>query len=157
MITFSEGDSFIPIDQVDENKRHYSAAKRDSEAKLLALGKTGSNVAIARCFAFIGKYLPRDQHFAVGNFIQNGLDQKLIEVKARKKVYRSYMYVDDLVEWLMTIVENAKESCPIFNVGSDEVVEIEELARLIGSFYGVGISSSQSKDSICEFYIKSWG
>lgn len=155
LIKFSEGDSFIPIDQVDENKRHYSAAKRDSEAKLLALGKTGSNVAIARCFAFIGKYLPRDQHFAVGNFIQNGLDQKFIEVKARKKVYRSYMYVDDLVEWLMTIVENAKESCPIFNVGSDEVIEIEELARLIGSFYGVGISSSQSKDSICEFYIPS--
>ena len=141
MRAFSEADAFISLDQVDENKRHYCAAKRDSEAQILELGKSGVKVAIARCFAFIGKYLPRDQHS--------------IKVKARRKVYRSYMYADDLVHWLMSIAENAKESCPIFNVGSDEVIEIEELARLVGSFYGVGISADKIKNGDYEFYVPS--
>lgn len=152
---FSEGDEFVPLGEIDENKRHYSAAKRDSEAQIIALGENGSCVAIARCFAFIGKYLPRNQHFAIGNFIQNGIDQTLINVKAQKKVYRSYLYADDLVEWLMTIVENAKETCPIFNVGSDEVMEIRDLAALVGGFYNVALKVKQCAEEGQDYYVPS--
>ena len=154
-IPFVEEDEFMPINEIDENKRHYAAAKRDSEALIVNLGKCGSSVAIARCFAFIGKYLPRDEHFAVGNFIQNGLDQSPINVKAQKKIYRSYMYADDLVEWLMTIVENAKETCPIFNVGSDESIEIRELAALVGNFYNVPIETKGYTEEGQDFYVPS--
>ena len=154
-VPFIEGDEFIPIDEIDENKRHYASAKRDSEVLIIALGKSGSAVAIARCFAFIGKYLPRNQHFAIGNFVQNGLDQSPINVKAQKKVYRSYMYADDLVEWLMTVVENANVTCPIFNVGSDESMEIGELAEIVGNFYGVPIGVNQIADDGQDYYVPS--
>jgi dTDP-glucose 4,6-dehydratase len=154
-VPFSEGDKFISLEQIDENKRHYAAAKRDSEAHIIALGKSGSSVAIARCFAFVGKYLPRDQHFAIGNFIQNGLDQSPINIKAQKKVYRSYMYADDLVEWLMTIAESGKETCPIFNVGSDEALEIRELGALVGNFYNVPIKTKQCTEAGQDFYVPS--
>lgn len=152
---FSEEDEFISLMEVSENKRHYCAAKRDSEAQIIALGKSGSSVSIARCFAFIGKYLPRDQHFAIGNFVQNGLDQSPINVKARKKIFRSYMYADDLVEWLMTLVENANETCPIFNVGSDESIEIRELAALVGDFYNVPVETKQCTEEGQDFYVPS--
>lgn len=154
-VPFSERDKFVSLEQIDENKRHYAAAKRDSEAHIIALGKSGSSVAIARCFAFVGKYLPRDQHFAIGNFIQNGLDHSPINIKAQKKVYRSYMYADDLVEWLMTIAESGTEACPIFNVGSDEALEIRELAALVGNFYNVPIKTKQITEEKQDFYVPS--
>jgi nucleoside-diphosphate-sugar epimerase len=152
---FCEDEEFIPLNVVDENKRHYSEAKRDSEVKIIGLGKSGSSVAIARGFAFIGKYLPRDQHFAIGNFIQDGLDMRPINVNSQRKVYRSYMYADDLVEWLMTIAENANESCPIFNVGSDEVIEIRDLAKLVGDFYNVSVKTKQCTEELQDFYVPS--
>lgn len=154
-VPFSESDKFMPLGEIDENKRCYSAAKRDSEAQIIALGKNGLSVVIARCFTFVGKYLPRDQHFAIGNFIQNGIEQTSIIVKAEKKVYRSYMYADDLVEWLMSMAENAKETCPIFNVGSDEVVEIRDLAALVSNFYNVAIEARPCTEMEEDFYVPS--
>jgi nucleoside-diphosphate-sugar epimerase len=152
---FFESDEFLPLGEIDENKRHYSAAKRDSEAQIIVLGKNGLKVAIARCFAFIGKYLPTNQHFAIGNFIQNGMDQAPIIVKAQKKVYRSYMYADDLVEWLISIADDAKETCPIYNVGSDEAIEIRRLAALVGNFYSVAVEAGPLIGVEEDFYLPS--
>ena len=92
---------------------------------------TGLAVSIARCFAFVGPWLPRNQHFAIGNFIDDGLHNNPISVKAQHAVYRSYMHADDLVEWLMTIADNARPTCPIYNVGSDHAVLMGELAQLV--------------------------
>ena len=120
------------VEEMHETKRDYSAAKRDSEKAIQDLGRVGLNVSIARCFAFIGAYLPRDQHFAIGNFIEDGLNNRPIEVKARHAVYRSYMYADDLVHWLMVICDNANLNCPIYNVGSDQAIAMNVLADLVG-------------------------
>ena len=127
----SEDVHFGPVDLMDQSKQDYAAAKRDAEQVIRKLGETGCQVSIARCFAFTGKYLPRDQHFAIGNFIQNALDGLPIEVKAKGLVYRSYMYSDDLIEWLMSILIDANPSCPVFNVGSNKAIEVEELAKII--------------------------
>ena len=123
------------LQSMDAGKQDYAVAKRDAELAILQLGKDGLNVSIARCFAFVGKWLPRDQHFAIGNFIEDALNHRVITVKAQHKVYRSYMYADDLVEWLMTIADHATEKCPIYNVGSDEEVLITDLARIVAKEY----------------------
>ncbi len=126
---------FLKADQLPENKRDYAYAKRDSEKVIYGLGNDGLNVSIARCFAFLGPWLPLDQHFAIGNFINDGLNFRSINVNARHKVYRSYMYADDLVEWLMTIAEKSNPTCPIYNVGSDQEILINDLASQIGDFF----------------------
>lgn len=144
-----------PIDVMHASKRDYAAAKRDSEKAVIELGLEGFNVSIARCFAFVGKYLPRNQHFAIGNFIQNGLEGKPIVVKADKLVFRSYMHSDDLVEWLMTILSNSNISCPIFNVGSDEEVQIDNLASQIGNRFGVDVVTCNEKKCGVDRYIPS--
>ena len=127
----SEDFSPGPVELMDCSKHDYAVAKRDSEQVIKKLGDMGCHISIARCFAFIGKYLPRNQHFAIGNFIQNAMDGVPIEVKAKGLVYRSYMYSDDLVEWLMSILVHANPSCPVFNVGSNKAIEVEELAQII--------------------------
>lgn len=128
---FSEVDSLMSLEAVPENKRAYTAAKRDSEGAIQLLAKEGVSISIARCFAFVGKYLPRNQHFAIGNFLQNGLNHQPIEVKAHHLVYRSYMYVDDMVIWLLHILKAASTNCPIFNLGSDQAIELGEIANLL--------------------------
>lgn len=128
---------FLDAEQLPESKRDYAYAKRDSEKAIANLGMIGLNVSIARCFAFIGPWLPLDQHFAIGNFINDGLNFRSINVNARHKVYRSYMYADDLVAWLMTIAEKSSTSSPVYNVGSDQSILIDELAQKIGAIFGV--------------------
>lgn len=143
-----------PMD-IPEGKRDYAVAKRDAEISIKQLGQDGYPVSIARCFAFVGKYLPRDQHFAIGNFIADGIAGRKIEVKANHLVYRSYMYADDLVEWIMTILTNASPECPIFNVGADEAVTIEELSYKVGNCFGVGVNTSKTISEKIDRYVPS--
>lgn len=145
-----------PMD-IPEGKRDYAVAKRDAEALIKELGADEMNVSIARCFAFVGKYLPRDQHFAIGNFIADGLARKPIKVKANHLVYRSYMYADDLVVWLMEILISANTHCPIFNVGSDETLTIGGLAKKVGSYFGVDVDSEKLSSPKIDRYVPSIG
>ncbi|NTW98435.1 MAG: NAD(P)-dependent oxidoreductase [Geobacteraceae bacterium] len=147
-----ESDSYS-LDALPLGKREYAYGKRAAEAAIVALGQQGLSVSIARCFAFVGPWLPRDQHFAIGNFIQDGLAGRAITVKARKRVYRSYMYADDLVEWLMTIAVNAKPDCPIYNVGSDKEVLIGELAQMIAQEFGVKGEIPEITDEDVDRYV----
>ena len=151
----TEDMAFGNIECLDEVKKSYAYAKRDAEIAIQELGRSGLNVSIARCFAFVGKYLPKDQHFAIGNFIADGLAGRDINVKADRKVYRSYMYADDLVKWLMTLVENANSKCPVYNVASDQEVEIGELAHIIADIYKVGVTIGERDLNSIDRYIPS--
>lgn len=135
-----------------EGKRDYALAKRDAEA---AVRELGLNVAIARCFAFVGPYLPRDQHFAIGNFIGDALAGRPVTVKARHAVYRSYLYADDLVTWLMAIAAAANPQCPTFNVGSDQPVLMGELAREVARVCGATAEVPAIDSAVVDRYVPS--
>lgn len=153
--SLDEEDDVGSIEKMDLGKQDYAAAKRDSEKAILELGIAGCNVSIARCFAFVGAYLPQDQHFAIGNFLRDGILGRGIEVKSDKQVLRSYMYADDLVLWLMSIMDVSERDCPIFNVGSDQIIEIGELARIIASMFNVGVYYSCTRTTEEDRYIPS--
>lgn len=121
----------------------------------MRIGKKNLKVAIARCFAFVGPWLPRNQHFAIGNFIEDGLLGLPINVKATSQVYRSYMHADDLVIWLMTICDHANFSCPIYNVGSDQAVEVGALAKIIADKFSVKVNRSSLVSKSIDQYIPS--
>jgi len=151
----TEDMAFGNIERLDEVKKSYAYAKRDAEFAIQKLGQDGLNVSIARCFSFVGRYLPKDQHFAIGNFIADGIVGRNIEVKATKKVYRSYMYADDLVAWLMTLADNATPQCPVYNVASDKEVEIKELANIVADIFNVSVTCVKVKNDLIDRYIPS--
>jgi nucleoside-diphosphate-sugar epimerase len=150
-----ESYQFGDPNDIPEGKRDYVIAKRDAEKAIKELGCDGLSVSIARCFAFVGSHLPRDQHFAIGNFISDGFAGKPIKVKASHLVYRSYMYADDLVEWMMEILVNANPQCPVFNVGSYQAVSMRDLADKIAIYFGVEVDAETIVSEHVDRYVPS--
>ncbi len=144
---------FQDVSKLVAHKRDYALGKRLAENEVMRLGADGLNVSIARCFAFYGNYLPRDQHFAYGNFLGAAERGETIEVKANYQVFRSYMHADDLVKALIRIALDARPSCPIYNVGSDVAIEIRELARLIAKNKNVDYHFKDPAPGLIDRYV----
>jgi nucleoside-diphosphate-sugar epimerase len=143
------------VDFYNYNKNIYSITKLKNEEIFKNLGKFGIKVSIARCFAFVGKYLPRENNFVVGNFIKNILSKEKIEVKSVYNVIRSYMHEDDLVAWLFKILKNANRNCPVYNVGSDQEINIRKLAFYLSNKYKLPIKLKRIKSNFHDRYLPS--
>lgn len=114
-----------------DRKSAYAQGKRAAEHLCeLYRHQYGIESRIARCFAFVGPYLPLDTHFAAGNFIHNALKRAPIQIGGDGTPFRSYMYSSDLMIWLWTILILGK-SGRTFNVGSDQALSISDLAHRI--------------------------
>ena len=109
----------------------YGIAKLEAEKMCL---NSGVECVIARCFAFIGPYLNLDIHFAAGNFLGDCLRKKDIIIKGDGTPLRSYLYADDLVEWLFAILEKGRAG-EAYNVGSPQGISISALAKEMASHF----------------------
>lgn len=137
----------------------YGEAKRLAELLCVLAAKTSPlEIKIARCFAFIGPYLPLNSRFAIGNFIKDVIEEKNIIIKNNAQILRSYLYSSDLAIWLWTILFKGT-NCEIYNVGSDKEISLIELANLIleisKSNSKVFINSSQNNLNLVDRYVPS--
>jgi dTDP-glucose 4,6-dehydratase len=137
------------------NKNSYSLTKLKNEQVFRKLSKLKIKVSIARCFAFVGKYLPRNKNFLVGNFINDILNRKKIEIKSNHRVIRSYMHANDLSIWLFKIVKNATTKCSVYNVGSDKEIDIRKLAIYLSNKYQNNLKLKKIKSSFEDRYLPS--
>lgn len=92
--------------------------------------QAGFHVGIARIFALIGPGMPLNGPFAAGNFVRDVLAGKPLRIQGDGRPLRSYLYMADLVVWLLRILESGA-SGQAYNVGSEQAVSIQELAQAV--------------------------
>ena len=127
-------------------KKNYSKTKILKEKIFQQLGKRKYNVSIARCFTFIGKHMLEKKDYAISDFINKAVKNKKIIIKSKVNVYRSFMYSDDLVEWLLAILMKSTSKCPIYNVGSDEYLSLNKTALIVSKIFKAKIVSNILKN-----------
>ena len=87
------------------------------------------NFQSPRLFSFTGPLLQLDAHFAVGNFLLDGVLGRPVSVNGNPNTLRSYMHPSDLISSLLVIAtENQYLN---LNVGSEESISMTNLAQLI--------------------------
>lgn len=137
----------------------YGEGKRAAELLALLHGRqSGFDAVVARCFAFVGPYLPLDAQYAIGNFVRDALRGGPIEVGGDGTPARSYLYGADLAAWLLAILVRGVPGRP-YHVGSERELSIRELAELVARTLdvpaGVRVARTAEPGRLPERYVPS--
>ena len=80
----------------------------------------------------------------------------MIKLNDSRNVYRGFMDTRDLMEWLFKILMSSSKKCNTFNVGSDEAITIENLAKLIGKKFKKTVFKEKRKNiNYIDYYVPS--
>ena len=120
-----------------EAKKEYSLLKIKNEKIFKKLSNINIKVCAARCFAFVGKHLPLDSNYVIGNFIKSILSKKSLKINSKIKVIRTYMHSDDLAECLIKLAFNNSTNFSTYNIGSDNIIDIHSLAKKLSKKYKI--------------------
>lgn len=120
-----------------EAKKEYSLLKIKNEKIFKKLSDINIKVCAARCFAFVGKHLPLDSNYVIGNFIKSILSKKSLKINSKIKVIRTYMHSDDLAECLIKLAFNNSTNFSTYNIGSDNIIDIHSLAKKLSKKYKI--------------------
>jgi UDP-glucose 4-epimerase len=89
----------------------------------------GFKSVICRLANIVG---PRSGHGVIYDFISKlRSNPKTLEILGDGTQRKSYLYVEDCVEALLTALEKSDEQVEIYNVGSEDTVNVATIARIV--------------------------
>jgi UDP-glucose 4-epimerase len=124
----------------------YGASKLASEALISGyVGTFGIHAVIFRLANVVG---PASDHGVIFDFFRKlkESDGKYLEVLGDGKQKKSYLYIDDCIDALLLGLEQLDSGLQIFNVGSDDQVDTNSIARIIISELGLNAEIKYNSD-----------
>ncbi|MEM3444410.1 MAG: NAD-dependent epimerase/dehydratase family protein [Thermoplasmata archaeon] len=108
----------------------YGAAKLGAEGFIMAYcGSYGFQAWIYRFANVVG---PRGTHGVIVDFINKlKKNQKELEILGNGRQTKSYLSVEDTVEGMLFGLEHANEPVNIFNLGSDDWINVTRIAEIV--------------------------
>jgi UDP-glucose 4-epimerase len=108
----------------------YGASKLACEALISAYAHTyGFKAIIHRLANIIG---PRSRHGVIPDFIQKlRKNPRQLEILGDGTQTKSYLHISDCVDALLLGLEKSKERVEIYNVGSDDQVNVKTIAEIV--------------------------
>lgn len=151
-------ESQISCQLADNINSTYGTAKLMAEhMSYLYASKYKIKVSTLRIFALGGDYLD-GEHYALNSFIKAAINKQDIVVNAGSKQYRSYLSIDDMIEWLLYIMvysANRDNLYDTYNIGSDTPISFPDLAKLVKLVLSsdINISCPNINDGPIMYYV----
>jgi len=119
-------ENYAPLEPISV----YGASKLAAEALSMAYAHTyGFRCIIYRMANIVG---PRINHGVIYDFIEKlRRNPKRLEVLGDGTQSKSYLYVEDCVEGMLTGVERSSGRVEIFNIGSEDRVSVSAIAHIV--------------------------
>ncbi len=113
----------------------YGAGKSASESYIHAFSSLYDIKSwIIRLSNTVGKRLTHGIIFDFLNKIKDNENE--LKVLGDGKQAKPYMYVDDLIDCILFVIDNANEKINTFNVGPEDKITVEEIAKLTIKTHG---------------------
>jgi UDP-glucose 4-epimerase len=114
----------------------YGASKLSCEALITAYARSyGFNALILRLANVVG---PRSRHGVIYDFIQKlRRNPRELEILGDGTQRKSYLYVTDCVEALLLGLKDLDGPVDVFNVGSEDQVDVMTIAKIVAEEMGL--------------------
>ncbi len=115
----------------------YDEGKRFGEAMAFAfIRKYDIDARIIRIFNTYGPQMQKDDGRVVSNFINQAIENLPITVYGDGQQTRSFCYVDDLIDGIMSAMFTDKTKAEVINLGNPDERTILEIAELVKKLTG---------------------
>lgn len=108
----------------------YGASKLAAESLIMAYAHTfGMNTVIYRFANIVG---PRSTHGVIYDFIMKLKNNpRELEILGDGTQKKSYLYIEDCVDAIIYGYEHRKEDVEIFNIGSEDWIDVKKIADVV--------------------------
>jgi UDP-glucuronate decarboxylase len=124
----------------------YIEGKRCGEAICHAFRSQGRDAKIARLALAYGPGTRPDDQRVLNSVIRKGLLDRRIALLDQGDARRTYCYLTDAVEMLLSILLYGREA--VYNVGGRSMTTILELARAVGDILDVPVSRPERSEAV---------
>lgn len=135
-VPYSEDDDLL-IGPPHVGRWAYACSKAIDEFLALAYWRErGVPVVIGRFFNTVGPRQTGRYGMVLPRFVQQALSGNPITVYGDGEQSRCFCYVEDVVQAVIRLMETPEAVGQVFNIGSDEEITINELARRVKAISG---------------------